>query len=442
MHIPIQYPNRPIVPLSSAEKPEPKSFQKKPQQLSQPIIVANKKKTKPSAAIDPLVQQPSEKPADQQAASSAAAAANSATKKKTKYVNLYSQDGQMRGDVVLLKGRHMCNCQATKHKLVNNCIKCGRIVCEQEASGPCLFCGHLVCSEEEQRCIESASKKGETLKRALMQQNRPKGWDEAMAMRNKLLEYNRSSEKRTIVIDDESDYFKANSVWLSDTERKKLQRLEKEIDERKHASRRTQKVTLDFTGRQVIEEPQLAIDVEDEVLREIAESTKIIAGIRHTMIKERRAKGDADDNNGGGDDIHPFLEGPTPVFDESVVDRSYARALRHKPDNGQPQYDGVYNRVQDKELLEISDLRSCISMHQPWASLLVAGIKKHEGRSWYASHRGRLWIAATAKPVERQEIEMMETFYRRHYKGIARAKDAPHPVCIVITEDFLCRFHR
>ncbi|CAJ0952997.1 unnamed protein product [Ranitomeya imitator] len=32
-------------------------------------------------------------------------------------------------------------------------------------------------------------------------------------------------------------------------------------------------------------------------------------------------------------------------------------------------------RIQDKELQEISDQGMCLSMHQPWASLLVAGIK-------------------------------------------------------------------
>lgn len=58
-----------------------------------------------------------------------------------------------------------------------------------------------------------------------------------------------------------------------------------------------------------------------------------------------------------------------------------------------------------------------MSMHQPWASLLIAGIKKHEGRSWYTSHRGRLWIAATAKPVDPDEVKMMEKFYRSHYNG-------------------------
>lgn len=60
-----------------------------------------------------------------------------------------------------------------------------------------------------------------------------------------------------------------------------------------------------------------------------------------------------------------------------------------------------------------------MSMHQPWASLVVAGIKRHEGRSWYTSHRGRLWIAATAKPVDTAAIKEIETFYRRHYNGTA-----------------------
>lgn len=84
------------------------------------------------------------------------------------------------------------------------------------------------------------------------------------------------------------------------------------------------------------------------------------------------------------------------------------------PDD-RPKYDGVYNRVQDKELLEISDLKCCMSMHQPYASLLVAGIKRHEGRNWYTSHRGRLWIAATSKPVDGEEVKRVENFYRKLY---------------------------
>lgn len=71
--------------------------------------------------------------------------------------------------------------------------------------------------------------------------------------------------------------------------------------------------------------------------------------------------------------------------------------------------------MQDKELLEISDLKCCMSMHQPYASLLVAGIKRHEGRNWYTAHRGRLWIAATSKPVDAEDVKRVEAFYRMLY---------------------------
>lgn len=104
-------------------------------------------------------------------------------------------------------------------------------------------------------------------------------------------------------------------------------------------------------------------------------------------------------------------------FDDSVVGNSTA-VLRGSSSKGtQKKYDGVYNRVQDKELLEVADMKSCMSMHQPWASLLVAGIKKHEGRPWYTSHRGRLWIASTAKPVDMDTVKIMENFYKKHYNG-------------------------
>ena len=33
-------------------------------------------------------------------------------------------------------------------------------------------------------------------------------------------------------------------------------------------------------------------------------------------------------------------------------------------------------RLQDRDLQEMKDDGYCLSMHQPWASLLVAGIKK------------------------------------------------------------------
>ncbi|XP_055525404.1 activating signal cointegrator 1 [Wyeomyia smithii] len=334
--------------------------------------------------------------------SSTSSTSQGAVKKKTKFVSLYDQEG--RANVVLLKGRHLCDCQASKHKLVNNCLHCGRIICEQEGSGPCLFCGSLVCTDEEQRLIDSTSKKGDNLKRTLMDQNRPKGWEEAVATRNRLLEYDRNSEKRTTVIDDESDYFKANSVWLSDAERKKLERLEAELRERKHASRLSRKVTLDFAGRQIVEEPQLTIDVEDEVLKKIAES--VVDKNKENKSRFSNGKVSLDQSA----DIHPGIIGEAPTFLNHVSGMTSFN--RNAPPSG---YDGFYSKVQDKEFLEMSDMHKCLSMHQPWATLLVAGIKRHEGRTWYSPHRGRLWIASTVKPVDMEMVKQMEQFYRALY---------------------------
>ncbi|KAJ0967340.1 hypothetical protein J5N97_024257 [Dioscorea zingiberensis] len=57
----------------------------------------------------------------------------------------------------------------------------------------------------------------------------------------------------------------------------------------------------------------------------------------------------------------------------------------------------------------------CLTMHQPWASLLVHGIKRIEGRSWPAPLTGRIWIHAAAKIPEPDTIKAMEDFYREIY---------------------------
>lgn len=46
-----------------------------------------------------------------------------------------------------------------------------------------------------------------------------------------------------------------------------------------------------------------------------------------------------------------------------------------------------------------------LTMHQPWASLLVHGIKRIEGRPWPTNFRGRLWIHAASKQPSEQTIK-------------------------------------
>jgi hypothetical protein len=304
-------------------------------------------------------------------------------KRKTKYYNLYSKDGK-ENESVMLKGRVKCDCQAQKHQLIANCLTCGRIVCEQEGSGPCLFCTSLVCTESEMKIINSQTRKGDQLKKSLLS---TKGLSDALAHRDKLLEYDRQSEQRTTVIDDESDYFKSNSVWLSNEERTKLKALEEDLRSKKHASRREQSVTLDFAGRQVLEESQFSHEIEEKILRQIVEATT--GGSQQSSFR-------ADSMN------------EAPKFDENVP-QNFPTLKFTKG------FDGVFSRVQDQQFQEMSDQKACLSMHQPWASLLVANIKRDEGRNWYSGHRGRLWIASTVRVPDSLAIKEIENFYRAFY---------------------------
>ncbi|KAL0820181.1 hypothetical protein ABMA28_006106 [Loxostege sticticalis] len=321
------------------------------------------------------------------------------SKKKTKFVNLYSQEGK-NAQVVLLKGRHHCDCQASKHELVNNCLQCGRVVCKQEGSGPCLFCGNLVCTPEEQKELNAKTKASAKLMVSLMERSRPEGWQAALNHRNRLLEYDRTSERRTRVTDDDSDYFSAGSVWLNPAEKDKLEKYQQSLHEKKHASRLTKKMTFDFAGRQVVEDNTIDYDVDEDKIRELSGGGAAAQSqfLNHDLLA----------SSGTDRDVAPGVNASLLQFDSSVEAPGYAAVLKAPMLSQAP-------RVQDPELQEMSDTGRCLSMHQPWASLLVEGIKMHEGRTWYTSHRGRLWIASTAKPPDQDIIRAIENQYRVLY---------------------------
>lgn len=92
---------------------------------------------------------------------------------------------------VWLTGRNKCDCEAKQHSLINNCLNCGRIVCNQEGAGPCFFCGELVCSPEQQQILAGNSRHADTLYNQLMDK-KPKGYEESVKQRNRLLEFDRN----------------------------------------------------------------------------------------------------------------------------------------------------------------------------------------------------------------------------------------------------------
>ncbi|XP_006979385.1 activating signal cointegrator 1 isoform X3 [Peromyscus maniculatus bairdii] len=351
---------------------------------------------------------------------------NNSVKKKTKFVNLYTREGQDKL-AVLLPGRHPCDCLGQKHRLINNCLVCGRIVCEQEGSGPCLFCGSLVCTNEEQDILQRDSNKSQKLLKKLMagaensgkvdistkdllphQESRIKsGLEKAIKHKEKLLAFDRTSIRRTQVIDDESDYFASDSnQWLSKVEREALQKREEELRELRHASRLSKKVTIDFAGRKILEDENPLADYHsrlDETIQAIANGTL-----------------DRSSEEPLGVLVNPNLYQSPPQW----VDNTGSAPQKRTPLSAGLEHTLHQHqlRIQDQEFQEGFDGGWCLSMHQPWASLLVRGIKRVEGRSWYTAHRGRLWIAATGKKPSPQEVSELQATY-----CLLRGKDLEFP---------------
>ncbi|KAB5558860.1 hypothetical protein PHYPO_G00022060 [Pangasianodon hypophthalmus] len=309
---------------------------------------------------------------------------SSATKKKNKFVNLYAKEGQDRL-AVLLPGRHSCDCLAQKHKLINNCLTCGRIVCEQEGSGPCFFCGSLVCTTEEQEILQRDSNKSQKLRKKLMgdhivsegdkdylphQEARMKaGLEKAIQHKDKLLEFDKNSGCPQRPQDQElHDFRKAGRRVLEEGEN--LTQYYNKYDETVKAIN---------TGT-LIQTPKSSAPAGRQYLRELVNPNIQQAAPQWVDV-------------GGGDISHKSKSQGT----EQKAERSRLR-------------------IQDRELQEMVDGGWCLSMHQPWASLLTCGIKRVEGRTWYSSHRGRLWIAAAAKRPTPQEIAQVEGMYRQIYK--------------------------
>jgi hypothetical protein len=319
------------------------------------------------------------------------------------------------------------------------------VVCHQEGSGPCFFCGELVCTRDEEKLLRRGGAEATALKQklykdflngglgdkcnslpevecvALTPRNNSAELEKAMDAKNRLLEFDRTSEKRTTVIDDECDYFAVNSEWLTDEERVELRSRLDELRKQRHTPRSELRFTLDFAGRKVISD------------------TGAVSGMYGSRRSDSVEKGEVLNRHGfhhnefpDGDVLHPSPAICIEYYEDSLSDNGSSTRDTDNRDNEfgiktasnlAKQSRGATFRIQDSCLAEMSDGGWCLSMHQPHASLLVAGIKRDEGRSWYSSHRGRLWIAATTKAPDKEEIKTFEELYRK----LGREKVIPFP---------------
>ncbi|XP_030313269.1 activating signal cointegrator 1 isoform X2 [Calypte anna] len=336
--------------------------------------------------------------------SSGVSSSGNSSKKKPKYVSLYTKEGQDKL-AVLIPGRHPCECLGQKHKLINNCLVCTKEeqdILQRDSNKSQKLLKKLMAGAESSGNLDAISKDLLPRQEAMLKA----GLEMAVKHKDKLLEFDRTSVCRTQVIDDESDYFATDSnQWLSKQEREALQKREQELQELRHASRLAKKITIDFAGRQILEEDSSMAEYHSKL-------DETIKAINCGTLSQPAGSSETKTILNSGVLVNPRLFQPAPLW----VDQTGLLPQRKAP---HPMETGRESgsernrlRIQDRELQEISDDGWCLSMHQPWASLLIRGIKRVEGRTWYTSHRGRLWIAATAKRPSPQEISELETTYR------------------------------
>ena len=469
------------------------------------------------------------------ASTTASTATNATRKKKVNYQSIKPS-----GQDAVVPVFQMCGCEARKHKLLTNCILCGKVVCEQEGWGRCWFCG---------------AKLDRTLKDIKEDKDSPQ-LQKALENRDRLLAYQEQRSKRTVIYDDQEDYYESvNNQWLNAEERKTAEEKEKKL--REERIKRFKKggaytVSIDFVNKnlslglshsdsqntRVAETPvekrakeqeqrksesttdkptegddeentdnicmsstiytageiivQEVSDTEDDdgetvkgyrvmrcpdakaalqfdnnavlkswiqsTLQEYgfseAESTKQSTYLsRMTNLAAVRgwASENFDDSDVATEFVSAFqietdrletaghLGGKQPLAVGNQVAKSGGGRLVQNRGSGRIQSDwedlddtvkapveNMVGQIKKKKpwlyinsplaakidsASNIGESSQCLSMHQPWASLLVCGIKKHEGRVWGSDFRGRLWIHAASHAPSEEDIEDTEAFY-------------------------------
>ena len=141
------------------------------------------------------------------------------------------------------QSRSICNCLAKSeypggHRVLGNCLRCGRIVCAEEDFGDCLYCG------------ESKTGSMYWIGYAISNRIESRGKSvSAVEQKNRLIQYDREGTRRTRIYDDSTDWFaETQDVWRGKEEREEAKKLMEEFEDKQREAKRQMKISLDFNS--------------------------------------------------------------------------------------------------------------------------------------------------------------------------------------------------
>ena len=328
-----------------------------------------------------------------------------------------------------------------------------------EGEGPCFYCSAFVTLAGSIPSINSS--------KSALEHQKSDAYIKAVQQKDKLLRFGREKIAQTTIIDDQGDFYEteANNLWLTQKEREIAKIKAAEQESRLNQSRADKSIEIsinfDNTGNAGIHEiddgkKQYIFDSIDRAkeLKEKQEklaieskendnynqqnmswyhnssltghASQIYASIQKMMDNEKEKKNkenaekhekkDSNNNTKAVDTLkNKFIEEANSDIDENEIKQKDIDFISRRAQNK-----NVRKKLKKKsKFTDKMDEGVCLSMHQPWASLLVLGIKQVEGRSWPTRYRGRLWIASARREPTPFEIDEVEQQYCRVY-GLKR----------------------
>ena len=299
---------------------------------------------------------------------------------------------------ILAKGNKLCNCMKKKHPLVGNCSSCGKIQCLQEGDEVCIICGTPLVLKSE---ITTLMIDNEDFKNAFNH-------------KEKLLKFQKDFYSKLQIIDDYTDWFEvANNSWIDENQRSFA--LEKDILTQKMKFDPEWEYSVNFITGEVNQEYQLHDEKKDRddiaklFINQYKNSSQ--AKIQTTVPTVTNKDGHTVCKIIDNDMINKFIkenQDKAKLFVQEKFKVLNDTVPKSKTNHIAVIQSGIKNLMEQDNFMLQEDKGFCLSMHQPWASLLVYGFKRYEGRDWESNFKGKLWIHATSKKPERSLIEEIE----------------------------------
>ena len=312
----------------------------------------------------------------------------------------------------LEKGIKLCNCMSKKHPLVGNCLNCGRIQCLQEGEKVCIFCGtDMIIGKEYQKIALG-----------------DKDMKKAVTHKDKLLKFQEDFYSKLQIIDDFSDWYElSNNTWLDKTKREMAKKNDDEIDRIRDQPNYEWKV--DFRNLTIekefekVDDSVISKDINQFYIEQIklnkenkqkeetkniscaAMNVKCLDEFSKLISKTKKAKQTHSVHNNPSIECNRIDVSQTEKFGDQLINfnKNLLNSLELMNEND--------------NFIRSTDKGMCLSMHQPWASLVIEGIKRFEGREWKNDFRGVLWIHAGSKKPEDDTVRIVEEEYKEMYKN-------------------------